>query len=186
MSFNPNIPLVTDKMLASQPQLRANFQQMNTVFGENHATFTSDSTIRGMHNELSLYQQAGDPTTAANQVALYTKAVSARSLVFYRPASDATAIQLTYPSISTDPTLSQQYSFVAGPFVIYGGLLTGATNGQVITLTPTSTLLFVGVELVYLGQTKTTIQVTAAPSGSGFTLSMSLGNQNVYYMAIGQ
>jgi hypothetical protein len=186
MSFNPNIPLPTDKMLQSQTQIRANYQQINSVFGENHAAFTSDKSIRGMHNELDLYQQAGDPTTASNQIALYTKAVSSIPMTFFRPSSDATPIQLTYPSISTGPNLSQQYSFIAGPFIIYGGLLTGVNNGAAITLTPTSTLIYVGVELIFQGINKTAVQAVAVSGGSGFTLTMGVNNQNIYYLAIGQ
>lgn len=174
-------------MLQSQSQLRSNFQQINSVFGENHAPFTGDKTTRGMHNELSLYQQAGDPTTAIDQVALYTKAVASSSLTFYAPSSSQIPVQLTYPSLSTGPTLSQQYSFVAGPFVIYGGFLTGVNNGDVVTLTPTSTLIFVGIELIFKTVFTTTIQALAVPSGSGFTvLTGATNNQDIYYMAIGQ
>lgn len=184
-------------MLQSQGQCRANFQAINAVFSENHIPMntTGDST-QGMHSLLLFREQTIDPTTSATQIALYTKAVSNISELFFAPNSSQTPIQLTYPSISTglqstnpDVYLPQQYSFVAGPFVIYGGLLSNVTNGSITTLTPTSTLIYAG--LVMLSNTIGILQYGIPQiSGSGFTVQYST-NANVnkpsfYYLAIGQ
>jgi hypothetical protein len=149
LSFNPDIPIITNAMLQSQGQIKANFQAINAAFTQNHSF--SQATL-GMHNLLLFREQSTDPTTNSGQIALYTKAVGTNPCLFYRPTSNQTPIQLTYPSINTFiPTDFEapgaQYSFTAGPFVIYGGYLVGVTQGQAVTLLPFSHLLYVGFML---------------------------------------
>lgn len=144
-----------------------------------------------MHTVLTLRPQIGDPTTLANQTALYNKLDgSGNPEIFYRPNNNQTPIQLTYPSLNTTQGAAQQYSFVAGPFVIYGGIIKNATNGQTITLTPVTTLLYVGLTsanvvpkgLLSLSSVATNI------SGNSFVISYSapsITSTDVYYLAIG-
>src|SRR5665213_1530110 len=151
MSYNASIPLITDKILVSSRQIRANFQAINSTFGANHAGLTQDASIAGMHDVLVLRPQAADPVTSATQTAIYNKLVSTIPQLFYRPNNSQTPIQMTSQYLSTGLTapdtetyLPQQYSFVAGPFIIYGGFLKGPfTKGQGIALTPGTTLLYV-------------------------------------------
>jgi hypothetical protein len=200
MSFNATIPIGTNPMLQSQGQCRANFQAINAVFSENHIPMnTTGNSVQGMHSLLLFREQSGatpDPVTSSSQIALYTKAVSSISALFFAPNNTQSPIQLTYPSISTglqstdpDVYLPQQYSFVAGPFVIYGGLLTNVTNGSTITLSPTSTLIYAG--LVMLSNTIGILQYGIPQiSGSGFTVqyvtNSSPNKPSFYYLAIGQ
>jgi len=198
MSYNTAIPLVTDYMVISQPQIKSNFQAIYSVFAKNHVNINAGEPgrLQGMHNFLTLRVQTGDPTTTTSQIALYTKIVSGNVVLFYRPSNNQTPIQLTYPSISTglqssnpDVYLPQQYSFMAGPFVFYFGNLS-VTDGQVITLTPSTTLLYVGLtQIGGLGSNKNaaaatnisvnlfTARIPEAPSTKPFP---------IYYMAIGQ
>ena len=138
MSYNSSIPKSTDPILQSQRQLLANFQAINNAFSTNHVGLTKDPLVAGMHDVLTLRPQAGDPTTSASQIAIYNKLVGGTPEMFYAPNSSQTPIQLTYPSIKSDSSTTQ-YTFMAGPFVIYGGLVTNPSNGQTITVTPTTT-----------------------------------------------
>ena len=199
MSYNQNIPVSTDYMVISRPQIKGNFQAINQVFAKNHVNLnaTYPGQLQGMHRVLIFRantNSALDPPTTADQVALYTKIIANNAVLFYRPSNNQTPIQLTYPSISTglqsqnpDVWLDRQYSFLAGPFVFYFGIL-HVTDGTVITLTPSTTLLYVSlVMLESLGSDKPSAAATNIAANQ-FTVRYSAGGINplyVYYMAIG-
>lgn len=191
MSFNSSIPLGTDAMIKSQGQLRSNFQAINAVSSENHVAMNQDE--QGMHTILNFRPQTIDPTTSATQIALYTKLVSSIPMLFFAPSSSQTPIQLTAPSISTglqstnpDVYKADQFSFIAGPFIIYGGLITGATNGQVKILSPTSTLLYANVLSIF--KKDDSLSIVTAILASSFTIGLSPNTpaQDIYYFAIGK
>ncbi len=197
MSYNPNIPQSTSKRSISQKQIRANYQAIYNAFANNHAALGTAN--QGRHNVLILRDQGmTDPTTSATETALYNKLVSSVPNLFFRPSSSQTPIQMTYPSIrtglqSTNPDVyyPTQYSFVAGPFIVYAGLLTGISQSQVVTLAPGTALIYVG--LTALGVSNSLISNTIIPtsiSGTSFTIKFENGvilkPPDVYYIAIGQ
>jgi hypothetical protein len=154
-SFNPNIPASSDYMLQSQPQIRANFQAIFAAFAQNHENL--NQPLQGAHDVI-LFKEKSDPTTDANQIALYTKPISSLPCLFYRPNSSQDPIQLTYSSISTGKDnatpskyLLQQYSFLAGPFVVYTGIFNDIASGYLATMTPSTTLLYVGLTILGAG-----------------------------------
>jgi len=193
MSYNSAIPVATDTMLKSQGQINANFQAINQAFAQNHESLTTDNTISGRHRVVTFQEQIGDPATTADQIAIYTKAVSGLPALFMRPNNSQTPIQLTYSSISTglqstNPNvyISQQYSFVAGPFVVFCGKI-NAIQGVLIPLTPATTLIYANVT------SNETVDVflaaTAVISGGDFTIlthAASASPQNWSYFAIGK
>jgi hypothetical protein len=193
-SFNPNIPVITDKILISQAQIRANFQAINVAFNTNHFPLTSDPEFSGMHNMLTLRPQgptipAGlDPTTSATQIAIYNKLVSGVPNLFFRPNNSQTPIQMTYPSIKADSS-NTQYSFIAGPFIVYGGLIKGVTNGQTIHLTPGTTLLYIDLIVTSNPASPTVVAqvVPTAITGTSFTAryQTTSGTYDIYYLGIG-
>lgn len=201
MSFNAAIPVVTDPMLKSQLQTKTNFQAMNNVFGQNHLPFTADAEFSGMHSVVTFREQTGDPTTSAIQTSLYTKQVGSLPQLFFRPNSNQTPIQMTNSNVktglqSTNPPkyLAQQYSFIAGPFTVYGGYLSGINAGASFTLSPTSTLIYAGATLdsdaFTVGGSTGVIAFPGAIaiiSGSSITIQFQDGinPRNVYYFAIG-
>ncbi len=155
MSFNSSIPLVTDPILLSQSQLKANFQAINNAFSDNHVGLTEDPEFSGMHNQFTFQPQSGDPATDANQIAVYNKLVSSVPELFYRANNSQTPVQLTYPLIltgadNTGVALPQQFSFIPGPFIIFFGEIQNPPNGTVITLAPGTSLLFVDLSLTLL------------------------------------
>lgn len=190
MSFNPNIPQSTDPILQSFKQLRANFKAINNAFSNNHISLTSDSSIVGMHNVLTLRSQSMDPTTSSTQTAIYNKLVSGTPELFFRPNSNQTPIQLTYPSIKSDLS-NNQYSFMAGPFIVYGGFISAPSDGQTVTLTPGTTLLYVDLTMTNAVNPKPIQSSTIAPtsiSGTSFTIkfqSTITFTFDAYYFAIG-
>ncbi len=190
MSFNPNVPVITDKILQSSQQIRANFRAINNAFADNHVGLTQNDKFSGMHRLLTL-RTVADPATSATQTAFYNKLVTGIPAMFYRPSSNQTPIQMSYPSIKTDST-NTQYSFVAGPFIIYGGFIASPTNGQLVTLSPGSTLL--SVDLIIVNPRISVIAVVMAIptniSGTSFNIkfqNLPVGSDfDVYYSAVGQ
>jgi hypothetical protein len=190
MSYNSNIPLITDPILQSAQQIRANFQAINSTFANNHAGLTEDPSISGMHNVLILRPQMADPATSSTQTALYNKLVSSIPELFFRPNNSQTPIQMTYPSIKADSS-NTQYSFVAGPFIVYGGFISAPTNGQLVTLSPGTTLLYVDMTVAN-STISPTVQAEAIPTnitGTSFNITYQntggFGSFDVYYFAIG-
>ncbi len=198
MAFNPNIPVITDAILQSSAQIRSNFQQIAAAWVENHVSLTDEgepgtpSDEQGKHTVLTLYKQAGDPTTSATQISLYNK-LDSNSIpeLFFRPSSNQTPIQLTYPSLSTVETGAPggtQYSFVAGPFIVFGGYRTGITNGTPVTLTPGTNLRYVSLTLFNTGTFFPQPFATATNIvGNTFTFTANTSSPlDMYYLAIGQ
>lgn len=190
MSYNPNIPIGTDKRAISQQQIRANFQAISNAFSDNHSPLGKNN--EGRHVVLTLRPQGADPATSATQVAIYNK-LDGSSIpeLFYRPNNSQAPIQLTYPSIGTTtiaPFPARQYSFVAGPFVIYGGVISNPNNGDVITLTPVTTLRYVGLVSKDFGGTVIGSAIATNIAANTFTIRFQtqLGSsRDVYYLAIG-
>ncbi len=197
MGYNPAIPQAPNPILQSQGQIQPNFQIMANAFQVNHVglTSTNDDLYKGMHNILTMQGPQVDPSTSATQIALYNK-LDANSIpeLFFMPSSSQTPIQLTYSSLSTSG--ATQYSFVAGPFVIYGGLVTAATIGQTITLSPTTNLIYVGLTTANIRSLSSFTNYIAVPTSintpvSSFTITYHTPNPagtiiDVYYLAIGQ
>ncbi len=192
MSFNGNIPQATSKRVISQKQIAANFTEIFNAFAKNHSPL-GNTDLQGKHNILILRTQALDPATTATQNAIYNKLVATVPNIFFRPNNSQTPIQLTYPSIKVLSTLTDQYTFVAGPFVVYGGIITNPADGTVVNLAltgPATTLRaviltsrnFSGGNILIGWAIPTNI------AGTSFTIRFQVYpgiTRNIQYLAIG-
>ncbi len=197
MSYSPNIPNVGDFLSISQKQMLANFQAINNTFLIDHVALTAVENV-GQHNALTLRPQVSDPTTSATQSALYTKLVTSVPQLFFRSNSNATPIQMSNSNLNTvqtGATADTQSSFLAGPFTIYMGFIRNCPNLQVVTLLPSSTLIYVGLTTILANsRIPTTFNIAAAQTiaANQFTVryNPALASFNpaptIYYMAIGQ
>ncbi len=168
------------------------YQAIYNAFADNHATLGTQE--QGRHRVLVL-RTVADPATTASQVAIYQKLATAIPNLFYRPSNNQTPIQMTYPSVLTGlqtitPPVyyTDQYSFVAGPFIVYMGKVVNPSNGQTVTLIPASILRYVGLGVVdFTG----TIVGSVAPtniSGASFDINFQVqigATRDIYYLAIG-
>lgn len=195
MSFNAAIPQVTDPRAQSAIQMKANFQAINSVFAANHIPINGDPVNGyegGQHSVLTLRSQTVDPVTSADEVAIYNKLVTGTPELFYAPSSAQTPIQMTRDSIDTD-TANAKYTFIAGPFTIYGGKVANPTNGQVVNLSPSTTLIYVGLVVTKANPNLPTTLFAACATNlaaNAFTIRYSATITNpadleVYYLAIG-
>ena len=194
MSFTPTIPAVTDPILLSAFQLRANFQAIASSFAVNHMRLNGSPELAGIHTAITLKTQSGDPVTSVAQVSLYNKLVGGIPEIFYMPNNAQTPIQLTYPSIKVDESATQ-YSFIAGPFIVYMGYLVGITNGQMVTLSPGTTHLYVDMTAANVSKkfNDGLFAALAQPIATNLTgMTFTIQNQphatgtlDSYYFAIG-
>lgn len=195
MGFNPNIPINTDFLSVSQRQILSNFQSIANAYFENHVPLTSVENV-GKHEVLVFRPQSGDPTTASDQCAIYNKLdINNIPQLFFRPDSDQTPIQLTNENLNTIQTGAsgdEQSSFIAGPFTIYLGIVRNYINPTVITVTPSSTLIYVGLSTI--NQEGNIIQpniaIATTIAADQFTIEYNYTFVTnlpiIYYMAIGK
>lgn len=101
MTFNPNIPQATDLISVSQGQLLTNNQQLDTLFDIDHVTWDDATTAdRGKHRAVHLKFQGSDPTTAADEGAIYTKTDD----LFYRRSGNGDVVLLSGTPGPSGPT----------------------------------------------------------------------------------
>ena len=186
MTYNPNVPQAADIPSQSQGELLTNFQQLNTVFDVDHVPF-NDSTAanRGKHDQSTYTELGADPTTLANEIAVYANPVSGNSRLFFRQESNGTAVQLS----GADPTIATSGSTsLVGALIIKWGVLATPSDGDPVT--------FAGgafpnnVFALTLAESRSGTSVTStyftALTTTGFTVRTSTGsNDAVHYMAIG-
>lgn len=148
MSYQANIPQASQLISDSQADLLDNFIAIQNTFDVNHADFNDPKA--GKHNFVQFPNQAGDPGTAGDEVALYTKAVATVSQLFYQAQSSATPLQVSnviITSVANSGTIGGNISFFDTIFGIrvYAGttpaLASGNTQYTIVFPTPYSTIL---------------------------------------------
>lgn len=180
----------------SQKQMLANFQAINTTFLIDHVALTAVKDV-GQHNALTLRPQLVDPTTSAIQSAFYNKLVSTLPQLFFRSSSNQTPIQMSNSNLNTFETGAQpstQSSFLAGPFTIYMGYVVNCPDGQVVVVSPASTLVYAGLTTFLRNFRSLTPSIASAINitGSQFTIHYDpllisfTPPPTIYYMAIGK
>lgn len=78
MSYTPNVPQPNDIISETQAPILANFQQLNTIFGNDHYSFTEGSTLRGKHKFTTFPDRRGSaPTTLSDEQSFYNSRLEA-------------------------------------------------------------------------------------------------------------
>ena len=132
MTFLANIPQAADRPSNSQGQLLANNQTLYTAFNRNHIDLDDGIVAnRGKHKSC-VFVDGGDFATAANEMALYGKAVGGISTLFMRKESNGTIIQLSGP----DPVIaSPGTTFLPGGIIIQWGHAVSNTGAEIVFAT---------------------------------------------------
>lgn len=102
MAYNQNIPQPADQLKNSQPQLLANFQEINTLVNVNHIGFNLGD--EGKHKFLQMPEQVAAPVTNASEIALFSivGAISGvTELNFKRSGNPLTSIPFTEGLLAT-------------------------------------------------------------------------------------
>ena len=197
MTYNPNIPQPTDRPSNSQADILTNFQTLNSIFGNNHVPFNASSN-NGKHNVCEFPAQASDPTTVANELALYSKDVAGVLGLYLKNGDTGSVFPLYDPKSGVSPP--NFYTVLPGGLVIQGGIVNYAGNVKTTTSFPVP--FANGVLGVFLqgfpdssmavyGITATMVNDNPPTTGSytktGFTATVRNGGSNLYnfYVAIG-
>jgi hypothetical protein len=195
MTYNPAIPLGTDKPATSQPQILTNFGQLNTIFSRNHYAF-NDATAanRGKHQFCSFVNQAAGPVTTATEGALYCKLQGGRSGLYFRRESSGTEILMSNqhsPSWTVVGTTGTGRTFLPGNLLIqYGYLFVDSTTSTVVTYpTAFSAVPYsiqVSMERAANPSDHQVYIIEASSAVNQFRVyQTAVGSHYVYWMAIG-
>lgn len=189
MTYSPNIPQATDIPSQSQAQLLTNFQQLNTIFDLNHVTYNDAAVAdRGKHRFTTLIDQSPAPSTAANELAVYSAAVSGVSQLFFRRESNGSSVQLT----GQDPVAAATGSaFLSGGVILKWGVfsflnLSFVANPVFVTPFPTACFVVLLTDFNIVPNLNDWASVTSisAPSFTAQRISNGPTTQ-YYYLAIG-
>ena len=186
MTFNAAIPQSTDLISQSQAQILTNFSQSNTAFGIDHTAFDVVSN-QGKHKKSTYVEQGSDPATLANEMAVYSKDLSAVTTLYLRKESNGTVIQMS----GVDPIdAASGCTFLPGGFLIQWGTYTLAAPNST-----TPVAFATSFSTVYsLTITGNNTLNSSLPAYSGLSLSGFNGNRasplagtvTYTYMAIGK
>lgn len=182
MAYNADIPQPTDDPSQSQDQILKNFQEINTIIGINHDSFSD--TDPGKHKFLQLPEQVSAPATAADEGGLYTKVVSAATQLFYREESSGSERQLTSAfTAATNGTVT-----IPGGLMIQWGLATSLANDSAITFpTPFTTAVYSIQCTLRRGDASSRFVYVSSGTESvtGFNIKTNSSSTDVYWYAIG-
>lgn len=95
MPYNPAIPQANQRIRDSQPPILENFTVVNRAWNVNHGAFDTGAAIEGKHNWVTFPEQAGDPVTLANEVAIFAKesALTGVAELFLRQENNGTVYE---------------------------------------------------------------------------------------------
>lgn len=188
MTFDPTIPNATHFVSADQPQITINFSQLNSIFDIDHVKY-NDATVgnRGKHKQSTYIEQGSDPTTVANELALYSKDLATVSTLYLRKENNGTVIQMS----GQDPTIAASGStFLPGGIILKWGTATAATNTAVTFASAFPNNCYnVTLTSVEAGTSYNASGLVQVKSGSlsttQFVLLTSGVARTIYYIAIG-
>ena len=132
MAYNKDIPQASDAPSTSQAQLLDNFQSIHALLSVDHVTtpFASPASgNQGKHNQVTLPEQSAAPTTAANEMALYTKEVSGASSLFLRNENNGNEVDITFATKAT----TGEANLPSGINIKWGTATTNASGLATVT-----------------------------------------------------
>lgn len=189
MSFTPNIPFVGQSLGNSRTQVLNNFASLRTQTAANHADVNDANA--GKHTFIQYVVQGSDPSTAANEVARYTKLVSGVAREFLRLPSNGSVFQVSGPA----PVVGANgYTFLPGGLLMQWGTRAGSSsssNAVVFPVAFSAAPYYVNAIPVRAasspGSDFATVIVTGSVTTTGFTIG-NIGSHTIvswYWTAIG-
>lgn len=191
MTYTPDVPLPTDLPSDSQQTFRTNFNQLNTIFTENHFAFNDPTaSLRGKHNWVTFPVRAADPPgLGATEIGLFCEnltlgdGTTPTELVMKR--GGGSRIYLTGPEPSA---VANGYTFLPGKLLIQWGKDTAASGDTAhsFNINFTGNAYSVVVTVDHNSSTATSFNLSATPSNSGFRIrNGDSSGHTFYWIAIG-
>ena len=138
--YTPNIPQANDRPSGSQSQILNNFNALETIYGVNHYPWTDASSNQGKHKQVTFPAQTSDPTTIADELALFSKLVGSDLRLFVREANNGAVLPL-FSSAQSTVTTPNFVLTIPGGIIIQGVRYTTPnpfTSGNVTINFPTA------------------------------------------------
>lgn len=192
--YNNSIPNPGDQLDISQPQLLQNFQQLDITMGVDHFDFSDGTVNNGKHNQVTLPEKASAPTTAEDEIALYSQEAGMSAEFFLRRESDGEEVQLSN-GIPISGTAGQ--TFLPGGLLMKWGREANSSSATYIVTYPVGgdnkvfsaepySIQVTGIRASSSPGTNTDAWVVTGFSATGFTI-FNNGTHNFGYlwMAIG-
>ena len=186
MTFNPNLPLASDKLRVFPGDITTNnWPRLQTIISADHQFNNSAAANDGWHKVIHMIEQGSDPTTAANTGGLYGKAVAGANQLFYRKPSNSTIIQIT-----GDTTAAASGStFLPGGIILKWGIQPSVSDNTSISFSSAFTTNCWNVSVTPIRNNTATRVLyvrTGSVTTSGFIVRTdSSGGLGLYYQAIG-
>ncbi len=102
MAYLSGRPNATDSLPQAQTIIKENFGQLETQFSVDHDSLLVDDAS-GKHLKVTLPEQSSDPSTAADEGALYTKDSGTQTELYFREESDGDVVQMTKNGVVNTP-----------------------------------------------------------------------------------
>jgi len=185
MAYQNNIPQPSDKLKDSQPAILANFQAIKTLIDVNHATFGAAN--EGKHKYINIPIVGAAPTTAASEMALYTKTstYTGNTEAFLRRESNGSEIE--YSAAQFD---YNGWSMLPSGLLMKWGTATIVATGAytvtfpVVATTPAFTACYFILLTVFSTDPTRTVCLHSF-TNINFVAHASVANTEIKYLAFG-
>lgn len=188
--YTRDIPFASHNPSADQPVMQTNTNSIDSLIKEDHYSFNDNNG--GLHKQ-STYVNETTPTTAAGQLALYSKGAPGGPSALYlvRDNNLGTETQLSSVTIGTAVAATTGASWLPGGLLIQWGSVAAATGVTLVnflnafTVTGSFPLPIVTVSQVQTGANPEQVIAIIVLSNTQFQIRNTGVLTTVYYMAIG-
>ena len=135
MAYRKETPLATERPSVSQPKIKENFIQINDQFGVDH-TELEESTNLGKHKKVTLYEQADDPETLADEIVIYSKEGDNGTELYYREENNGNVKKVSGLTILAAASTNINGTLINDKFnVASAGVIGTALNQTIYRIT---------------------------------------------------
>lgn len=195
-NYNRDIPDGPHNPSVDQPMMKVNTNSTMDLIAVDHVSFSSNEG--GTHNKSTYNRLLADPTTALNQIALYTKQESGNgtALFMVRDNIGATVTNLTTSKIAAPIATTSGVSWLPGGILIQWGTAVAVSSATPIAFNVTFPNALFNVLITQINTTLTVAQRVVSvlsQSTSGFLPRVTtlgsppsdFGPATISWMAIG-
>ena len=191
MSYTTNMPLSNQKINNTTSLIRNNFDELFTRLQNDHISINDATTGKRLTHKQVTLNAGVAPTTAATQIALYSKQVAGITELFLRRESNGNEIALSSGGLTPNKVTNGGYTFIAGGLVELWGQIT--IGNAPLALPNPGTAVFSAIYSVQITLRTVTNNIICGISSIGagnsftpFAKEINGGNTNatVWYRAI--
>lgn len=133
MTYTPGIPNSTDNISVSQGQIKTNFQQLDSIFDNDHYKWddaTSGGAYRGYHRQVYFpVASASDPALGGFESVFFSKDdtndISLRAQLYFKNVTATYQVTNRFQNAATNG-----YAMIAGGIILMWGVSAQATSGN--------------------------------------------------------